>query len=377
MERVDVELGVQTEEKALALDTGAPFRIAILGDFSGRANRKLNGPLDAVPIEPGNFRDVMERMHVGLNLANGCLKFRGLDDFHPDRLVQCTAPLEAHDHPAHMRAMLSDPDFQALEAAWRSLFFFFRYVASGGELHVHLIDLSYAELYDRIPELRAILTGGDPGWSLLVGLYTFTYERADCELLARVGALARATGAPFLGAIHSCLFGCQSIAASPHPEKWKALPAEKLEAWRRLRESEDASWIGLAFPRFLLRLPYGKMTSPVASFDFEEMPRGSAHDDYLWGNPAMACACLLGQEFHREGWEMLPHSNARIEGVPLHIAPDCGPMPPAEIWMPEEFAQKVAEEGVMPLVSVRDADAIELVRFQSIADPPQPLAGPW
>ena len=283
---------------------------------------------------------------------------------------------------AQLRAILSHPDFQAVEAAWRALFFFFRYVQTGPDLRVELIDVAQSELRKKLPELHAILanrTPGEPRWSVLVGLYTFCASEADCELLARLGALARTTGAPFLSAMDARLFGCESIAAAPDPDDWRLPRAEEHQAWQRLRQSEDASWIGLAFPRFLLRLPYGKKTSPIDSFDFEEMPNGAAaaHEAYLWGNPAIACACLLGQEFNREQWEMRARSMARLDGIPLHTPPDRDTTPPAEIWMTERFASQIAEAGVMPLASVRHSDAILLVRFQSIADPAQPLAGPW
>ena len=46
-------------------------------------------------------------------------------------------------------------------------------------------------------------------------------------------------------------------------------------------------------------LPYGKKTSPLESFDFEEFPDTPVHEDYLWGNPAFAVALLLAQSFSR------------------------------------------------------------------------------
>src|SRR5207247_150251 len=49
-------------------------------------------------------------------------------------------------------------------------------------------------------------------------------------------------------------------------------------AWQELRRSAEAPWIGLALPRFLVRLPYGTSTSPVESLEFEEMPE-SVHSD--------------------------------------------------------------------------------------------------
>ncbi len=465
MMNVRIDPGLRPQAKPAERDPDAPFRIAILGDFSGRANRKITGPLRPVEIDPSSFEDVMQRLDVALDLPAGSLQFRELDDFHPDQLYQrvplferirqakkqasepgafrpasaAAAPPAApalsgaslldeiveqsspgparaaarsesgweqairkiaarhavpgrdprHDEAlalldqaaaAEMRAILSHPDFQAVEAAWRSLFFFFRYVETGVELRTWLIDVSRGELYDQLPALQRILAEpapGEPRWSAIVGLFTFSPCGPDCELLARLGTVARMSGAPFLSSIDGRLFGCESIAASPDPDDWTApLEEEHRKAWTGLRQSEDASWIGLAFPRFLLRLPYGKATAAIDSFEFEEMPE-PAHDRYLWGNPAIACATLLGQEFNRQGWQMRARSMAEIDGIPLHTPPGRDATPPAEIWMTERLAGRIAEAGVMPLASMKHRDAILLIRFQSIADPAQPLAGPW
>src|ERR1700733_7793713 len=78
-----------------------PFRIAILGDFSGRARKQDPGPVRAIEIDPGNFEDVMERMGVALELAAGdvrlALQFRGLDDFHPDNIYRSTPLFKAFE----------------------------------------------------------------------------------------------------------------------------------------------------------------------------------------------------------------------------------------------------------------------------------------
>jgi len=39
--------------------------------------------------------------------------------------------------------------------------------------------------------------------------------------------------------------------------------------------------------------------------------------------------------------------------------------------------EQALDQGVMPLASSRNSDSILLVRWQSIADPSRPLAGPW
>jgi len=52
-------------------------------------------------------------------------------------------------------------------------------------------------------------------------------------------------------------------------------------------------------------------------------------------------------------------------------------MPPAEVWLTDKATEHIMEMGIMPLGAVKNSDAIQLLRFQSIAMPPRPLAGPW
>jgi type VI secretion system protein ImpC len=149
--------------------------------------------------------------------------------------------------------------------------------------------------------------------------------------------------------------------------------------FRQLRILPHACWIGLAMPRWLLRLPYGADTAPAERFAFEEMERHE-HEAYLWGNPAIACACLLAQAFRTAGWEMQPGTARDLDDLPLHIYKEAGEArvkPCAEILMTEETAEALLDYGIMPLVSFKDRDMVRLLRLQSIADPPAALSGPW
>lgn len=283
-----------------------------------------------------------------------------------------------------MRAVLHWPAFQALEAAWRSLFLLFRHIETGVDLKIYLIDVPQAELFEDPSHLERFLTdlpvGEDP-WSSIVGLYTFSPRERDCSVLTRLAGIARRAGAPFLSAIDARLFGCESIAQTPDPDDWKqSLNDADRRAWQQLRLSPDAEWLGLATPRFLLRLPYGKKTSPIESFEFEEMPKEPEHENYLWGNPAVACACLLGQAFNIDGWNLRPGSVSRIDGLPVHTDPLREATPQAEIWMTDRLASAMLDQGVMPLASIKHSDSAQIVRFQSIAGQPgeaRALAGPW
>jgi predicted component of type VI protein secretion system len=138
--------------------------------------------------------------------------------------------------------------------------------------------------------------------------------------------------------------------------------------------------VALAMPRFLLRLPYGRETSRLESFDFEEFPGSPSHGGYLWGNPAFAVALLLGQSFSEEGWQMRPGSVSQVENLPLHTYRTDGDSqlkPCAEVLLTEEAVERMLESGLIPLVSFKGRDSVRVGRFQSIADPQRPLAGRW
>lgn len=451
---LDVDLDAEAQPQPLEPRAETPFRILLLGDFSGRANRGEPPPARLRPylIDRDSFDEVFTRMRPELELgAPGrglVLRFRELDDFHPDSIYRqdvfekfravrhllatqapatpAAAPAPPPDLPAltdgglldgvleatearpspdalrefiaravapytapredprlaaktaevaaetgkMMRALLHHSDFQALEAAWRAVDWLVRGVETGPQLKVYALDISRADLAGSLRELRRILvdeaaaTPGAERWALVAGNFTFARTENDIRLLAALAGIMRAAGAVFV--------------AEADPNDADSPAAERL--WQTLRSSPEASSIGLALPRFLLRLPYGEKTSTIESFPFEEMPGTPEHGEYLWGNPAFACAYLLGRAFSRDGWDMRPGAQALIAGLPLHVYESAGEQqlkPCAEVLMTEAASDWILEQGWMPLASIKNQDAVRLLRFQSIAQPPAPLAGAW
>ncbi|MCI0379781.1 MAG: type VI secretion system contractile sheath large subunit, partial [Gemmataceae bacterium] len=150
--------------------------------------------------------------------------------------------------------------------------------------------------------------------------------------------------------------------------------------WQELRQLPEAEYVGLALPRFLLRMPYGKDFAGTEQFAFEEMVQESTHDSYLWGNPALACALLLGQSFSQAGWSLTPGNILDVDRLPLHYFENEGERqvnPCAEVLLGNRAMEQILDNGLMPVVSQKDRDAIRLARFQSVASPPRPLAGRW
>lgn len=83
------DFGLRTETRARRdqADSGKPFRIIVLGDFSGRSA----GAAKPREIDPDNFDDVIAALAPVLKLPveeEEEIRFRALDDFHPDSLYR-------------------------------------------------------------------------------------------------------------------------------------------------------------------------------------------------------------------------------------------------------------------------------------------------
>lgn len=430
---VVIDVDAEAEPRRIEPDSDTPFRILILGDFTGRAHR---GEPPAERLRPylvdlDTVDQLMLRMRPELQLgARGpVLGFHQLDDFHPDQIYRqeiftqlkaakpheiAPAPEPPEPRPPDvgalsggslldsvlettegrpasdvwqefiertaaqsaaprqdpraakvkaaaeakagelMRAILHQRDFQALEAAWRGLDWLVRGLETGPLLKVYALDVSKSDLEVSLHELSRLLVAGGEPWSLVAGNFVFSRTAADAELLSRLAGIMRAAGAVFI--------------AEADPNDPASKDAER--SWEALRASTDAASIGLALPRFLLRLPYGAKTSTIDSFPFEEMPGEPAHGYYLWSNPAYACAYLLGQGSGGG------HTPTLITGLPVHVYESDGEKiakPCAEVLLSESDAEWVVDQGFIPLVAIKNQDAIRLLRFQSLNRQPLPF----
>ena len=133
------------------------------------------------------------------------------------------------------------------------------------------------------------------------------------------------------------------------------------------RDIPEASQLGLALPRLLLRLPYGPRTSPIDSFEFEEMPGSPVHQHYLWGNAAIACLAVLARG---------EAENLNLDGLPAHTyKQDSGwtMTPCAELFMTETQVLALIGQGLMPLVSYKDRPLVRLAGFRSVTSKPLTL----
>lgn len=508
--KIDVNIVSSIEMNKGVPDPEMPFRIAILGDFSGRTNRGIfeSELANRKPllVDRDNFAQVLEKLGVEIKLPilgketpPVDIKFSELEDFHPDRLfenievfqalretrqglkdpstlaalakdlhrkdnppessvcpVNTEKPLKnqsgqipsnlldqvleetqgkkpekesyrepsewdnflhqivkphliPNTHPQQaemlsavdaatgelMRMILHHPDFQAIEAAWRAVYFLVSRLETNANLKVYFLDISQAELaadlsasedlrstgiYKLLAEQTVETFGGEP-WAVLAGNYTFDQSSEDVALLGHMAKIAKAAKAPFLAAASDKVLGCESLAETPNPDDWgKSTDTKNSQAWEVLRKLPESSYIGLAMPRFLLRLPYGKETDAIEGFAFEEFPDSPNHNHYLWGNPSFTCVYLLGQTFAQYGWGFQSGIVHDIEGLPLHVykyKDESLTKPCAEVVFTEQAVEIIMDKGIMPLLSYKNQDTIRIARFQSLAYPSTNLFARW
>lgn len=477
--------------KPRALAPNAKFRLALLGDFSGRANagRAETGAALAkrkpIKVDVDNLDDVLARMKLELSLsldgdaAVVRVPVGSMDDFHPDQIVETVelfgelrglrrnlgtkagfdraaktvlswsgeealpplprkaagaaiatdrklsdfarltgrkgadelaeqsvdalmrrlvGPLvqPARDARADqliarvdealslsMRRVLHHPDFQAAEAMWRGVEFLVRRIETGAKMEIVLYDVSAEELAADIAGSDDLQESGLYGMlieqpaldanqgtiSAVIGLYGFELTPPHAELLGRIAQVAAASGAPFIAGI-----GPDALKTPMHEQH----PLIRT-AWGALRELEAASYLGLAAPRFLLRMPYGKKSDPIDAFAFEEFTRQGGLSGMLWGHPALIPALLLAESFGQQGLKMKLGGVMGVRDMVSYVYtdPDGDPiaLPCTERLYSERQAVAVSNFGVMPLLSLRGRPELRLGSFQSLHG--QSLAGFW
>jgi type VI secretion system protein ImpC len=272
--------------------------------------------------------------------------------------------------------ILHNPQFQALESAWRSLKFVIDRVNFRENVKVEMLNVSKEDLlmdFEDSPEIpksglyKTVYSaeygqfGGKP-YGLLVGNYDFGPGPQDIALLQSLAAVATMAHAPFIAAAGPQYFGLESYVDLPNMKDLKAVfEGPQYTKWQAFRESEDARYVGLCMPRFLLRLPYGNNTRPVKAFNYEESVIGH-HQKYLWGNSAMALATRVADSFAKYRWcpnIIGPQAGGTVEDLPLHQYEAMGEIQtkiPTEVLLTERREYELSEEGFIGLTFRKDSD---------------------
>lgn len=277
---------------------------------------------------------------------------------------------------AQVNVLLHAPAVQRLEATWRELKLLVDRVDFRENIQVEVLHLPKEELaadFDDAPELtrsglhRIVYAseygtfGGSP-YGAIVATYELDHGPADMQLLRACAGVAAMAHAPFLANASPAFFGMPSFLELPRLKDLHAqLDGPQYARWSAFRDSEDARYVGLCLPRFLLRLPYQQDTVPSRSFHFEEDVNGK-HAHHLWGHASIALAIRVADSFAKYRWcpnIIGPTSGGAIDGLPLHTYEAMGALEtkiPTEIQLTERREYELSEEGFIGLVYRKGTD---------------------
>ncbi|HKQ68311.1 MAG TPA: type VI secretion system contractile sheath large subunit [Polyangiaceae bacterium] len=284
-------------------------------------------------------------------------------------------------------------EFQKLEGAWRGLHHLVNNTETDSQLKIRVMNISKKDLHktlkkfkgaawDQSPIFKKLYEeeygqlGGEP-YGCVVGDYHFDHTPPDVELLGEMAKISAACHAPFITGAASSVFQMESWQELGNPrDLTKIFSTPEYAAWRSLRESDEARYLGITMPRFLARRPYGAKSDPVEEFDFEEEASGKDAKSYTWANSAYAMAVNINRSFKLYGWCSKIRgieSGGAVEGLPTHTFPtDDGGVDmtcPTEIGISDRREAELARTGFMPLIHKKNSDFGAFIGAQSLHKP--------
>ncbi|MGQ0697750.1 MAG: type VI secretion system contractile sheath large subunit [Panacagrimonas sp.] len=289
--------------------------------------------------------------------------------------------------------ILHNAEMQKLEGAWRGLHHLVSNTETDEMLKIRVMNITKQDLgktlkrykgtaWDQSPIFKKIYEaeygqfGGEP-FGCLVGDYYFDQSAPDVELLGEMAKIAAAAHAPFISAASPTVMQMETWQELANPrDLTKVFGTPEYAAWRSLRESDDARYIGLTMPRYLSRMPYGARSNPVEAFNFEEETGAADHSKYTWANSAYTMAVNINRSFKMYGWCSRIRgieSGGAVEGLPAHSFPtDDGGVDmkcPTEIAISDRREAELAKNGFMPLVHRKNSDVAAFIGAQSLQKP--------
>ena len=292
---------------------------------------------------------------------------------------------------AQLNEVMHHPDFQKLEGSWRGLHHLVFESETSTMLKIRVLNVSKKDLlkdleraaefdqsalFKKIYEEEFGQLGGHP-YGCLIGDYSFSHLPTDVQLLRDMSKIAAAAHAPFFAAADSTLMGMDTWNELMNPRDLsKLFDTPEYAAWKSLRDSDDARYVGLCMPRVLARLPYGAKTEPVAEFAFEEDTDGHKGEKYTWMNAAYAMASNINRAFKEYGWCARirgVQSGGEVEDLPSHTFPtDDGGIDlkcPTEIAITDRREAELAKAGLIPLIHRKNTDRAAFIGAQSLFKP--------
>ncbi len=178
---------------------------------------------------------------------------------------------------AQVDAILHNEDVQKLESAWRGLKFLVDRTDFRQNIKIELLNVSKDQLledFEDAPEVvqsglyKHVYTdeygvfGGQPVGAVICN-YEFDAGSKDIQLLRYVSNVGAMAHAPIIAAASPKMFGVDKHEEIAGLKDLQAIfEGPQYAKWNAFRETEDARYVGLTVPRFMLREPYGEESNP-------------------------------------------------------------------------------------------------------------------
>lgn len=286
---------------------------------------------------------------------------------------------------AQLATVMKNNAFQKLEGTWLGVQKLVKNSELGADLKIKLADYTKDELLEQFEDAPAIdrsrfftmvyqeefgTAGGQP-YGALLGDYEFGYGDEDVALLRYMGEVAAASHAPFIAAANSSMFDFTSFETFNEGKPVAAgFDSPAYASWNTFRDSDDSRYVALTLPKTIARLPYGKGTVAVASFDFEEFKtddNGKAvpqsQDDFVWSNAAYEFGLLLTQAYTKYGWCTAirgTDNGGKVENLANFVyhspAGDLVQQCPSEVNLTDEREKELSNLGFLPLVHYKNTN---------------------
>lgn len=192
-----------------------------------------------------------------------------------------------------MRKILHHPRFQALESAWRGLYFLVKRIETNSELKNFICDIGKENLSNHLKSFNNLTDSeffdfaagnnlqsfDDNNWSVICGNYEFTFDIDDIAFLIRLAKISSVADAPFISYLIAKTLYNHSLVDVAFDF---ALNDVETNLWDLLRSIPESSFLGFALPRFLDRLPFNENIQPIETFFFDELMNSQTGNNYIW-----------------------------------------------------------------------------------------------
>lgn len=270
-----------------------------------------------------------------------------------------------------LNAVLHHPAFQAMEGQWRGIAGVIENTNFSSNVTIDLLDVGKDELhqdfdsnstdvfsgslFSKVYKTEYDQYGGRP-YGCLVGLYEFSTSPSDLFWLRNMSKVAAAAHAPFIASVSPEFFGCKTIEEVEAIRDLDGVFNQpKMSGWTALRDTAEASYLGLTFPRYASRLPWDPERNASPGLRFKEETNGQ-RENYLWSSSALLLARNLIRSFEESGWCQYirgPRGGGLIQGLPVdtfNVRGEDEIRMPVEISVQDYRELEFTRNGIMSLV---------------------------